>query len=141
MEVSKITVPYGNSTITLDIKDATARSASGVSAVKVGTTQYSPTNGIISLPAYPNKMSQVANISTVALTADVSSSCSITAAADDGKMQTIIYTNNSGSDKVVTVPTGYKTPNNLGIELTIPDGGYGEINYLRVGSSIYARGL
>ena len=87
------------------------------------------------------KMSDVAELSVVALTADVSSSCNITGAVNAGKSQTIIYTNASGSDKVVTVPTTYKTPDGAAIELTCPNGGYVEVNYLNIGGTVYARGL
>ena len=87
------------------------------------------------------KMSDVADLSVVALTADVSSSCSITGAANAGKSQTIIYTNASGSDKVVTVPTTYTTPDGAAIELTCPNGGYVEVNYLNINGTVYARGL
>lgn len=89
----------------------------------------------------PSKMSDVASISVVAVTADTSSSCSITGSGNDGKSQTIIYTNSSGSDKTVTVPTTYKTPDGAAIELTCPNGGYCEVNYLNISGTIYARGL
>ena len=86
-------------------------------------------------------MSDVASISVTAISADTSSSCSITGSANAGKSQTIIYTNSSGSDKTVTVPTTYSTPDGAAIELTCPNGGYCEVNYLNVGGTIYARGL
>lgn len=81
------------------------------------------------------------DISVIALTTDISSSCSITGAANSGKNQVIIYTNATGSDKVVTVPTTYTTPKGEALELTCSDGGYVEINYLNVSGTIYARGL
>lgn len=88
------------------------------------------------------KMSDVAAISVVAITADTSSSCSITGSDNAGKSQTIIYTNSSGTDLIVTVPTSsYITPSGTAIELTCPNGGYCEVNYLNVGGTIYARGL
>lgn len=80
-------------------------------------------------------------MSVVAVTAATSSSCSITGSGNAGKSQTIIYTNSSGSDKVVTVPTIYTTPDGAAIELTVPDGGYCEVNYLNIEGTIYARGL
>ena len=92
-------------------------------------------------PTIPSKMSDVASISVTAISADTSSSCSITGSANAGKSQTIIYTNSSGSDKTVTVPTTYSTPDGAAIELTCPNGGYCEVNYLNVGGTIYARGL
>ena len=93
-----------------------------------------------SKPSY--SLSEVgASSSVVAVTAATSSSCSITGSSNSGKMQTIVYTNNSGSSKVVTVPTTYATPDGAAIELTVPNGGYCEVNYLNIGGTIYARGL
>ena len=104
-------------------------------------TNTSAKDYIKNKPTIPSKMSDVADISVVAISADTSSSCSITGAGNAGKSQTIIYTNNSGSDKVVTVPTTYATPDGAAIELTVVSGGYCEVNYLNVGGTIYARGL
>ena len=86
-------------------------------------------------------MSDVADLSVVAISTDTSSVCSITGAGNAGKCQTIIYTNSTGSDLVVTVPTTYTTPDGQAIELTCPDGGYCEVNYINIGGTIYARGL
>lgn len=97
---------------------------------------------ILGVPSsVPSKMSDIAAISTIALSADVSSTCGITGSSNAGKMETIVYTNSSGSDKVVTVPTTYATPDGAAIELTVPDGGYCEVNYLNIGGTVYARGL
>ena len=138
-----------------------------VTAVKVGNTSYSPTNGVVSLPAYPDTISDISTIrsnatngntaygwgnhanagylkgtsSTVAITAATSSSCSITGSSNSGKQETIIYTNSGTSNLIVTVPTTYKTPDGAAIELTCPGGGYCEVNYLNIGGTIYARGL
>lgn len=79
--------------------------------------------------------------SVVAVTTATSSSCTITGSENSGKMQTIVYTNNSGSSKVVTVPTTYATPDGAAIELEVPNGGYCEVSYLNVDGTIYARGL
>ena len=92
-------------------------------------------------PTIPSKMSDVASISVSAITSDTSSACSITGAGNAGKSQTIIYTNSSGADLTVTVPTTYTTPDGAAIELTCPNGGYCEVNYLNIGGTIYARGL
>lgn len=80
-------------------------------------------------------------VTVTAISADTSSTCSITGSGNSGKMQTIIYTNSSGADKTVTVPTTYKTPDGAAIELTCPNGGYCEVNYLNVGGVVYVRGL
>lgn len=82
-----------------------------------------------------------ATMSASAISANTSSSCSITGAANAGKSETIIYTNSSGADLTVTVPTTYSTPDGAAIELTCPDGGYCEVNYINIGGTIYARGL
>lgn len=79
--------------------------------------------------------------SVVAITAATSSACSITGAGNAGKQETIIYTNSTGSDLVVTVPTTYTTPDGQAIELTCPDGGYVEVSYINISGTIYARGL
>ena len=93
-----------------------------------------------SKPAYT--LSEVgASMSVVAISADTSSVCGITGAGNSGKSETIIYTNSSGADLTVTVPTTYVTPDGAAIELTCPNGGYCEVNYLNIGGTIYARGL
>lgn len=79
--------------------------------------------------------------SVQAITSNTSSSCSITGSSNDGKSQTIIYTNSTSADLTVTVPTTYKTPDGAAIELTCKAGGYCEVNYLNIGGTIYARGL
>lgn len=91
-------------------------------------------------PAY--SLSEVgATASVVAITTNTSSSCSITGGSNDGKTQTIIYTNSTASDLTVTVPTTYETPDGQAIELTCVAGGYSEVNYINVNGTIYARGL
>lgn len=85
--------------------------------------------------------SEVMSISTVAISANTSSSCSITGSGNAGKAQTIIYTNSGSTDYTVTVPTTYKTPDGAAIELTCKAGGYCEVSYLNIGGTIYARGL
>ena len=83
---------------------------------------------------------EVMSISTVAISANTSSSCSITGSGNAGKAQTIIYTNSGSSDVTVTVPTTYKTPDGKAIQLTCPKNGYCEVSYLNIGGTIYARG-
>lgn len=132
-----------------------------INKVNVGNTEYTPSDGTVSLPAYPttlpasdvyswakeeNKpsytLSEVgAAASVVALTADVNSTCSITGVGNAGKMETIVYTNSSGSSKTVTIPNTYSTPSGAAIVLTVPDGGYCEVNYLNISGTIYARGV
>ena len=75
------------------------------------------------------------------VTTNISSVCTITGSANNGKGQTIIYTNSTSSDHTITVPTTYKTPDGAAIELTCPPGGYCEVSYINVNGVIYARGL
>lgn len=84
---------------------------------------------------------EVMSISRQTITANTSSSCSITGSSNNGKAETIIYQNNSGSDVTVTVPTTYETPDGEEIELTCVAGGYCEVSYLNISGTIYARGL
>jgi hypothetical protein len=81
------------------------------------------------------------SISSKSISANTSSSCSITKSSNAGKAQTIIYVNNGSADYTVTVPTTYKTPDGAAIELTCPVGGYCEVSYLNISGTIYARGL
>ena len=132
-----------------------------VSQVKVGTAEYDPTNGVVSLPAYPTSLpasdvyswaketskpsytlSEVgATTNVVTLTANTTSACNITGNGNAGKTETIVYTNSSGSSKTVTIPTTYSTPDGTAIVLTVPNGGYCEVNYLNINGTIYARGV
>lgn len=84
---------------------------------------------------------EVMSISMVSISANTSSSCSITGTGDVGKAQTIIYLNTGSSDVTVTVPTTYRTPNGEAIELTCPVGGYCEVSYLNLNYIVFARGL
>ena len=90
-------------------------------------------------PTY--KASEVMSISSQSISANTSSSCSITGSSNAGKAQTIIYVNSGSSNVIVTVPTTYRTPNGVAIELICPVGGYCEVSYLNIGGTIYARGL
>ena len=81
------------------------------------------------------------SISLVNITTNTSSSCSITGNDNSGKQQLIIYTNGTGSDYLVTVPTTYSTPNGQTIELVCKTGGYCEVSYININGTIYARGL
>lgn len=85
---------------------------------------------------------EVMSISVVNVSSNVSSSCSITGSSNAGKAQTIIYKNSSTStNRTVTVPTTYKTPDGAAIQLTCPKNGYCEVSYLNINGTIYARGL
>ena len=132
-----------------------------VTGVTIGTEPYTPTSGVVTIPAYPTTLpaSDVSawakaatkptytlaevgvSMSVMAINTNTSSVCGITGAGNSGKTETIIYTNSGSSDLTVTVPTTYATPDGEAIELTCVSGGYCEVNYLNVGGTIYARGL
>lgn len=113
-----------------------------VSAGTQGQVLFSNGSGA---PVWANKptykASEVMSISSQSISANTSSSCSITGSSNAGKAQTIIYVNSGSADYTVTVPTTYKTPDGAAIELTCPVGGYCEVSYLNIGGTIYARGL
>ena len=133
-------------------------STSGTLSVKYGTaagtacqgndsrlSNARPASDVSAWAKAPSKptyiASEVMSISTVAISANTSSSCSITGSGNAGKAQTIIYINSGSSDLTVTVPTDYTTPDGAAIELTCKAGGYCEVSYLNIGGAIYARGL
>lgn len=60
----------------------------------------------------------------------------------NGEECTVLYVNSgTSSDYSVTVSTTYKTPDGEQLDLTCPIGGYCEVNYLKLGNTIYARGV
>lgn len=61
---------------------------------------------------------------------------------DNNTQLTIIYINNSDSDKTVTVVTSsiYKTPDGENIVITIPPNGYGELSVLNINNIMFVRG-
>lgn len=60
---------------------------------------------------------------------------------DEGSQKNILYVNSGSEEITLTVlNANFRTPDGDNIILTIPAGGYGEVNYLRLGNVIYARG-
>ena len=61
---------------------------------------------------------------------------------EDNTQINIIYLNNSDSDKniIIAASSIYKTPDGNNIELTIPPGGYGEVNILNINGIMFVRG-
>ena len=58
-----------------------------------------------------------------------------------GEQKTVIYLNNTNDVLTVTVPNnGYRTPDGETIIIEIPSGGYGEVNIINIGGTIFARG-
>ena len=74
---------------------------------------------------------------TVAITEDITFSDTVAA----GVQKTVIYLNDTSAEHTVTVPnTGYRTPDREIIAIPVPAGGYGEVNILNVGGTLFARG-
>ena len=59
----------------------------------------------------------------------------------DGQQCNVIYNNSSSSNIEIPISTSYTTPDGQPLKLTIKGGGYGEVNYLYYGGTIYARGV
>lgn len=127
--LDKSDVGLGNVTNDAQVKRIEMGAASGVATL--GNDGKIPSS----------QLPEVMSISSQSISANTSSSCSITGSSNAGKEQTIIYVNSGSSDVIVTVPTTYSTPNGAAIELTCPVGGYCEVSYLNIGGTIYARGL
>lgn len=53
----------------------------------------------------------------------------------------IIFVNGGTTDYTVTIPTTYKTPDGKDIKLTVPKDGFAEVNFMKIGKDIYARGV
>lgn len=93
-----------------------------VTAVKVGTTTYNPTNGVVSLPAYPTvptKVSQLTNDSGFVTSSGVTN---ITLKAGTGISLDV--------DNTAITSTGTRTITNSGVRATTING-----NYLRVNTN------
>ena len=54
----------------------------------------------------------------------------------------VIYVNDTSSSLTVGVSnTRYRTPNGELVVLTVPAGGYAEVNFLNIGGTVFVRGL
>ena len=87
------------------------------------------------------RVNQLQTIDVRQISTKTNSSCSITGAANSGKIEYIIYTNSSSSDVIITVPTTYLTPSGTNLILTCKPSGYCEVSYINSNGVIYARGL
>ena len=129
----------------ISLNGSTTTTPSFYAPTSYGTSgYYLKANGSGSAPTWTQlelNMSDVATISVEPISANKQSSCTITGGDNIVKSQTIIYTNSGSSDLTVTVPTTYKTPDGAEIILTAKAGGYCEVNYLVIGTTVYARGL
>ena len=117
-----------------------------------GTTPLYPQTSVNNIFDMPNwvksdfkpsyNMNEIGiNLEVILISSNVNSTCNITGTTNAGKSQTIIYVNDSGSSKVVTIPNTYRTPNGSEIIIDVPNGGYCEVNYLNIGGVIYVRAL
>lgn len=78
------------------------------------------------------------SVSVETITSGVTASASPAA----GTQSHIIYRNTGSSDVIVTVGhVTYVTPDGDDITLTVPAGGYCEVNFMNIGGTIFARGL
>lgn len=72
----------------------------------------------------------------------ITANTSVTIPTGNWASKTIVFVNGGSSALTVTVPTsGVQTPDGQAIELTCPVGGYCEVSLLKIGSTIYARGI
>ena len=61
---------------------------------------------------------------------------------DNNTQSNIIYLNNSDSDKIIMIIASdiYRTPDGEDITITVPSGGYGEVNILNIDNIMFVRG-
>lgn len=78
-------------------------------------------------------------IEVVSVTADNNSYDAGT--IESGTQKHVIFNNGGSADYIVTIPTTYRTPDGQPIELTVPNGGYAEANFMNISGTIYVRGL
>lgn len=73
---------------------------------------------------------------------EISEDITFSETIDNNTQLTIIYINNSASDKTVTVVNSsiYKTPDGEDIVITIPPNGYGELSILNINNIMFVRG-
>lgn len=139
----------GGTAVTLNGTSKASSTASFYAPTDAGTSgQFLQSNGS-GAPSWatvtiPSKMSDIANLSVVAVTADTASSCAITGSGNAGKSQTIIYTNTASGavDRTISIPSGVLCPDGTtdgSATITCPAGGYCEVNYLNIGGTVFAR--
>ena len=78
-------------------------------------------------------------IEVVSVTADNNSYNAGTIA--EGTQKHVIFNNGGSADYIITIPTTYRTPDGQPINLTVPNGGYAEANFMNINDTIYVRGL
>jgi len=141
----------GGTAVTLNGTSKAASTASFYAPTTAGTSgQFLQSSGrgapSWSTVTIPSKMSDIASMTVVAVTADTQSSCAITGSGNAGKAQTIIYTNTASGavDRTISIPNGVLCPDGTtdgSATITCPAGGYCEVNYLNIDGTVYARFL
>ena len=72
---------------------------------------------------------------------ELQESVTLSDSVGEGVQKTIIFLNGTQEEVVVTVPSSvYSTPDGNSFVITVPARGYGELNLLNVGGTIFARG-
>lgn len=106
--------------------------------IPTNTNQLTNGAGFISSIPTDYKKSYASVVTVSANTANVTCPSTL----GDGDECTVIYANSGSTDDYsVTVTTDYVTPDGAQLDLTCPKSGYCEVNYLKIGSTIYARGV
>ena len=107
--------------------------SNGTGAPSWFTPNYLTTVPIDYKKSYASVVSVSANTNNVTCPSTLSS---------DGEECTVLYVNSgTTADYTVTISTDYTTPDGEQLSLTCPKGGYCEVNYLKIGNTIYARGV
>lgn len=108
---------------------------------KAGTFWYDEkplwSNGTQFVDALDN-LGVLGTIEVVQLTSDMVANTN----PAEGTQTNVLYVNDTSTTWHVSVSnTNYRTPDGQIISLTVPAGGYGEINFMKKGGIIYARGV
>lgn len=59
----------------------------------------------------------------------------------NGQQHHVVYDNPGSTDYTIAISTSYSTPDGEAIELTVPGGGYAEINYLKLNNKVFVRAV
>lgn len=77
---------------------------------------------------------------TVSVTGNLANqTCPVT--LKDGGQCTVLYVNGGSAAYTVSISTTYKSPDGNQVTVTVPVGGYAEVNFLKVGSMTFVRGV
>lgn len=62
----------------------------------------------------------------------------------DGEQKHIIFVNNGSKDYTITMPSTssiFKSPDGEQMNITVPNGGFAEVNFMKIGTVTYVRGI